>query len=50
MTTAQAAETIRRVEKQMISEMTAQEYDRYMQIPEDERKAMLYVAFKVAGA
>ena len=50
MTAAQITEavaTINRVERAMISEMTAAEYAAYMEIPANERKAMLFAAFKV---
>lgn len=50
MTNAQAVATINRVEAQMIAEMTKAEYAEYMAIPAEDRKIMLYVAFKMAQA
>jgi hypothetical protein len=52
MTAAQikaAVEQINRVEKQMIAEMTEDDYRAYMAIPEDTRKMMLYMAQKAAA-
>jgi hypothetical protein len=52
MTAAQITEavaTIRRVEAAMISEMTSAEYCAYKKIPAEDRKHMLYIAYKLAA-
>lgn len=46
----QAVETINRVEAAMIREMSDAEYAAYMAIPADDRKAMLYAAYKITAA
>lgn len=46
----EAVETINRVENAMIAEMSDAEYGAYMSIPEDDRKAMLFEAYKTANA
>lgn len=43
-------ETINRVEMQMIDGMTEEEYAAYKAIPEETRKAMLFMAYKAANA
>jgi hypothetical protein len=45
----EAVAQINRVEKQMIAAMTQAEYQAYMAIPEETRKQMLYMAYKVAA-
>jgi|GEM_PF-7043821 len=42
-----AVETINRVEAAMIAEMTDAQYSAYISIAEEDRKAMLYAAYKI---
>lgn len=47
--TKEAVATINRVEKQMIENMSDEEYRMYMSIPTETRKQMLYLAYKTAN-